>query len=211
MEYATRKLVRPLQANQYYPTKVVKKRIILHHTAGGSAQSSVDWWNTNPDHVATAFIIDRDGHVYQNFDPQYWSYALGLTGGTNIEKSSIQIELASWGPVQWKEGDNEFTAIASPKTTIPFNNVVACPFRGYKFYERYTDEQVESCVGLIAMLVHDFKIELQEHLEGFWNLAPKPLSVGNGLYAHTTFRKDKADIYPQPSLIQAIYNKFVKL
>lgn len=211
MEYSTGTLARPLNKDQYYPASYPKKRIILHHTAGGSAQSSIDWWNSTPDHVATAFIIDRDGKVYQNFDPKYWAYALGLTGGSSIEQTSIQIEICSWGPVQWDESKKNFVAVASPKTIVPHEEVFACPYRGNKFYQCYTQAQIDACVTLMGKLVDDFKIPVQEHLEGFWTLSNTPLKVGSGIYSHTTFRKDKSDIFPQPSFLQAIYNKFTKV
>ena len=53
----------PVLSGQYYHEKQTKTHIFLHHTAGGSAASSVAHWNSKPDHIATAYIIDRDGTI----------------------------------------------------------------------------------------------------------------------------------------------------
>ncbi len=87
---------------QYFAEEFPKKQIYLHHTVGGTAKSTFDWWNGTPDRVGTAFIIDRDGTIYQVFDPKYWAFHLGLTTSNNLitNKSSIGIEIANWGALR---------------------------------------------------------------------------------------------------------------
>ena len=46
-----------LDSEQYYRTNHKKDLIVLHHTAGGSAASTVSWWNSNKSRIATAYII----------------------------------------------------------------------------------------------------------------------------------------------------------
>lgn len=144
-----------LDDSQFYKEETKKKRIILHHTAGGTAKSSISWWNKKPDHIATPYLIDRDGTILEVFSPKYWAYGLGLTNGTEFEKESIQIEIASYGWLSNIKG----TFYAGSKE-IPKANVQTYkePHRGQLHYERYTQAQINSVVFLIDKLSKDFGI-----------------------------------------------------
>ncbi len=192
-----------LKDNQFYPTKHSKSRIILHHTAGGSAQSSVDWWNKKPDHVATPYIIDRDGSIYETFNPEYWAYALGLNSSAE-EKKSIQIEICNYGWCIKKFGK----FLTGYGKEMPADRVVVYKekHRGHLYYEKYTDAQIASTVDLIEYLAWRFRINIKpEDLKQFWwydRYSKK------SLISHTTVRRDKSDIHPQPELIKEIYKRF---
>jgi len=69
----TKKL--PLAANQYYQGVYSKSKIILHHTAGGSAASAIASWAATPEHIATPYVIERTGDIYECYDPKYWAYS----------------------------------------------------------------------------------------------------------------------------------------
>ena len=57
-----------LSDKQYIKEKHEKKQIYLHHTAGnGSAKNTIDWWNSNADRIATAYVIDADGTILNCF------------------------------------------------------------------------------------------------------------------------------------------------
>ena len=58
----------PLKDNQYYQGVYTKKHIILHHTAGGSAASSIAGWAATPDHIATPYVVDRNGDIFECFE-----------------------------------------------------------------------------------------------------------------------------------------------
>jgi N-acetyl-anhydromuramyl-L-alanine amidase AmpD len=189
-----------LKSNQYYQQEQKKDQICLHHTAGGSAQSSVDWWNSKPDHISTPYLIDRDGTIIETYPPKYWAYALGLTDGTATEKRTIHIELCNWG---WlvKKG-SKFYRAGNQLKEIPADQVISykTEHRGFLHFERYTQEQIDALVFLIGKLMHDFGIKIS-NVEKFWHFGAK----SKGLISHTTVRRDKSDIHPQPELIAAIY------
>jgi len=63
-----------LPTSQYVHEITDKKYIALHHTAGGSAKSSIEFWKSNSDKVATHFIIDRNGDIYQTMSMLYYGY-----------------------------------------------------------------------------------------------------------------------------------------
>jgi hypothetical protein len=67
----------------------------LHHTVSSTMQSAWNWWNETEDHIATAFIIDKNGIIYRCFDEKYWAYHTGT--GAHYDKHSIGIELVNEG------------------------------------------------------------------------------------------------------------------
>lgn len=205
-------LKRPLQDDQFYKQAFLKKYIFLHHTAGASAQSAIEWWNSKPDRIATPFIIERNGTIYENFDPKYWSYALGVKGGTYIEKSAIHIEIVSFGKID-KEGNDFYFQLnpQSHKTPIPESDVKVFdqPYRDCFFYQKYTDAQVASILALLPELLREFpSITVQPSIKNFWELQNKNSNLPPGIWSHTSVRKDKSDIFPQENLIEGLYSLF---
>lgn len=97
--------------NQYIRDKTNKIQIVLHHTVSGDkggVSGDIKWWRYKGERVATAFIISRDGGIYQLFNTDYWAYHLGLTSdfinskGTNksneyLNEITIGVEIDSWG------------------------------------------------------------------------------------------------------------------
>ena len=63
-------------SSYYYNEKFNKEKIVLHYTAGYlksdiRALSQKNW------HVSVAFVIARDGTIYQLHNSDLWSYHLG--------------------------------------------------------------------------------------------------------------------------------------
>lgn len=191
------------QYNEVDKTKAVKKQIILHHTAGGSAKSSIDSWAANPDKVGTPFVIDRDGIIYQAFPSWCWAYGLGLNQANykTIESQAIQIELACYG--QLKQFGDEFYSVYGNK--IAPDNVETLPisFRGGKYYEKYTPAQIESLNLLIQYLSEVYEIEAK-YRSNIFDINQKALRGDEGLFTHCCYRGDKSDVYPQPNLINML-------
>ena len=89
-------------AGMYNQEEHQKTQIYLHHTVGGSSRSSFEFWQSKANKVSTAFLVERDGTVYQVWEPKYWAYHLGLKTANNLKanKQSIGIELASEGALR---------------------------------------------------------------------------------------------------------------
>lgn len=98
-----------LSASQYYQDVVEKSQLYLHHTVGGSAESTFKYWDENAERVGTAFIVERDGEIFQVFEPHYWAHHLGLRHERNRELNmhSIGIEMASEGALRSGEELNQ--------------------------------------------------------------------------------------------------------
>lgn len=193
----------PLASNQYYQGVYPKKYIILHHTAGGSAASSIAYWASTPDHIATPYVIDRDGTIYECFDAKYWGYHLGVKGNSAIEKASIGIEICSYGALTQKGGK----WVTYTGKEIPASQSVRldAPFRGYQVWEAYTPAQIASLKLLLPYLISRFGIQLQADRKNFWEYK-NPATLPSGVHSHSTVRKDKIDIFPQKELVELVYS-----
>lgn len=193
----------PLKEDQYYQTIYPKKYIFLHHTAGGSAASSIAAWAANPEHIGTPYIIDRDGTIYETFDPKFWIYSLGVKGNSSIEKAAIPIEICCYGMLTEKNGQ---LITYTGKAILPGRAVkLDKPFRGGVFWEAYTPEQIAALKQLLPYLIDKFKIKLQADRTNFWEFQD-PSKLPSGIYSHTTVRKDKIDIFPQKEIIDLVYS-----
>ncbi len=67
-----------LENKDYIASETQKDLIVLHHTVGGTAKSTIEYWKTDPNRIATAYVIERNGEVFEVFDPKYWAFHLGL-------------------------------------------------------------------------------------------------------------------------------------
>lgn len=187
----------PLKPEQYYHGEFEKKYIFLHHTAGGSAASSIAHWASNPDHIATPYVIDRDGTIYECFPPEKWAYHLGVKGNSTLEKHSIGIEICSYGMLDDKLVTYTGKKIA-PEKTVKLDK----PFRGGVFWEAYTPEQIASLKSLLGYLVDRFNIPWQD--DPLWYEYHNPGILPPGIWSHSTVRKDKIDVFPQAEILEVV-------
>lgn len=190
----------PLKSDQYYPSKQKKTHIILHHTAGGSAASSVASWAASREHVATAYLIDRDGTIYETYSPEFWAYHLGKGVPTSLEKASIGIEMSNYGQLTPNTAGELLTYT---KKVIPKEKAAKVTFRGFNYYEAYTPEQIAALKVLLPYLIRRFSIPIQPDRKNFYEYQD-PTKLPPGIYSHTTVRKDKVDIFPQKELVDLI-------
>lgn len=211
---------RRLKPGQFRDEIRNKISVFLHHTVGSSWLEAVDWWNQTEEAVGTALGVERNGDALQAFEINRWAFHLGdIKGATGkTTRESVGIELISWGYLfkeKDKEGKDVFVAyplfpLKHRRIVIPENEVCELdkPWRGYKYWHKYTDEQVETTVQLCRYLVDRFKIKVQD-LTNFWEYREDVMKKDlPGIWAHSTVRKDKTDIFPQPNLIKALYKEF---
>ena len=81
---------------------MVPELIVMHFTAGASAESSALHFSRAESGVSAHVVIDRDGTVIQcvPFDRQAWHAGPSEYGGRiRLNQWSIGIELANWGQV----------------------------------------------------------------------------------------------------------------
>jgi N-acetyl-anhydromuramyl-L-alanine amidase AmpD len=192
----------PLPSTQYYVETPKKDLIVLHFTAGQSARSAVSAWRTNPEHVATAYVVDTDGTVFEVFPPACWAYHLGIKGGTAHERRSIGIEIANVGPLQrsadgtglnwWPKNWQQRYCGLDESTKY-----VESAYREKQFFASYADAQVDAVGALVRRLCEQFDIERRLSSDTA-RLAFDPAAFAGytGVATHANFRNDKWDVGP---------------
>ncbi|MBK9477677.1 MAG: N-acetylmuramoyl-L-alanine amidase [Bacteroidetes bacterium] len=186
---------------QYFKEEQVKKQIVIHHTVSGpDAVTVFEGWASNPDRVATAFVISGNGTIVQGFGSKYWAHHLGLKrpNNTALNKASIGIEVCNWGGLTFKDG-KYYSAF---KREVPAANLVdyGKKFRGFRFFHKYTPAQIESLRQLLVFLADKYSISKTYNAD-MWDISSAALSGKNGIYTHVSYREDKSDMHPQEELV----------
>lgn len=207
-----------LPETRYYKEEKAKRIIFIHHTAGsGNPFGVIDGWKTRTDHVATAFVIagkpknanDKfiDGNIVQAFPSKYWANHLGLANKhfepfglkyKQLNDISIAIEICNWGYLT-KETNGTFKNYVGG--TVSADEVVelGAPYRGYKFYHKYTDAQLNSLKDLLVYLCAKYEIP-KAYRENIFEVNKDCLGGVSGIWSHTSCRQDKWDCVPQLNL-----------
>lgn len=188
-----------LPAGQYHEEAQEKSLIVLHHTVGGSARSTFDWWVTDPRRIGTAYLVERDGTVYEVFPPAAWANHLGVKE-TAIERRSIGIELCSEGGLTvanghaWAfDGKRDLGPVAQLTGRIEYHE-----WRGFQCFDSYEPAQVAATFLLVNDLCVRFGIPRQ---------MPTPAECRgpadyrrwhdyHGVLHHALVRGDKSDLHP---------------
>lgn len=213
-----------LPDTQYVDEKVKKDQIFVHHTASsGNPYGVLEYWCSNGERVSTAFLIGRgsgkhgktktwkDGEILQCFTSNRWAWHLGLKakdlvkGGrssTLLNKYSVGIEICNWGQLTLK--NDKFITYAG--STVPKDQVqeYTTPYRGFKFYQKYTDAQLESTRSLLRLLCDKYNIPSEFKGMGIFDIDRRCLMGEAGIWTHTSCRKDKFDCHPQPEFVQML-------
>ena len=209
----------PLSSDQYIQEECAKYQIYLHHTAGNaSARNCVfNWNNDDRGRIATCVVISNqgasnshDGEIVQAFSSKYWAYHLGLkndhfkrfdTPYIALDKFSIGIEICAWGPLTLKDG--KFYNYVNRE--VPADQVCELeqPFKGHKYYHKYSDAQIESVKNLLLYWNDVYDIPL-DYNEDIWGLTERAYKMEAGVFTHNSVRSDKTDVFPQPELIEML-------
>ena len=205
----------PLSEDQYFKEVHPKSQIYLHHTAGNSNPYNVvkDWQTDSRGRIATCVVIGGegyDGEIVQTFTSKYWAYHLGVKSSvfanyglphTTLDKTSIGIEICSWGQLTEKDGKyyNYVNREVPPSQVCTLDT----PFKGYKHFHKYTNAQIQAVKELLLYWKDLYKIPI-EYKEDIWQVTKRALSNQPGLFTHNSVRADKVDVFPQPDLIQML-------
>ncbi len=194
-----------LSEDQFFPAEAPKTGVCLHHTVGGTASSTVSWWKSNAERVGTAYLIGRDGTIFEVFDPKCWAWQFGLrqpewsnADRIAFEKRFIGIEIANAGGLF--ESDGKLYRFDQISEGTRVRRADAFDFgrkyrQTYRYFERYTKAQIDAVVDLVNTLCDRFAIPRaipQSPLDYFGN----KLRDFEGIIGHTMVRRDKSDPIP---------------
>jgi N-acetyl-anhydromuramyl-L-alanine amidase AmpD len=214
MELDITKIVQSrLSENQYFQELTDKKQIYLHHTAGGpSAVNVAKFFNSQQGKVATAFIIDNNGTIVQCFSSKNWAYHLGLkqeiftesgVAYKSLDKISVGIEICNYGPLTKKNG--YYYNYVGSKVDYTDITILDKKYKGHIYWQKYTDEQIESTRQLLVYLCDQYNIP-RDYYSSIFDIDKRALKGESGIFTHNSVRKDKSDIYPCPRMIQMLEN-----
>lgn len=202
-----------LKDNQYFAESSPKTQIYLHHTAGnGNAEGVSRYWNGNDSRIATAFIIGENGTIVQCFSSRHWAWHLGIdtedfarNGAkySNLNKLSVGIEVCNWGYLK-KKGDKYYNyagGVVNPSYVTELDQ----PYKGYKYWYKYSDAQIESLRQLVVYLCETYDIP-KDYRSEIWAIDKEAFKGTKGIFTHNSVRKDKSDIYPDPRVIKMLQN-----
>ena len=194
-----------LPPSHYMREETRKDLIILHFTAGTTAAGAFATWMAADARVATAYLIDPSGTVYELFDPAYWAYHLGIPGSASQnfrhDRRSIGIEIVNPGPLKERNGDlfwwpGGYTARwCSLQETARY---VKLPHRGFQYFAAFTPAQASALAPLTAYLRERFGIPMRLPAASR-RAAADPAGYFrdfSGIACHHNFRADKFDVGP---------------
>ena len=208
---------------QYIREKTIKRQITIHHTVSGEGvDGDMRWWQSIPERIATAYVIDREGQLHKCFGDDFWAYHLGCKQShfsnvglpyKKLDPHNIGIELDSWGPllkhtdgkyypVAFKDGKYTPNLKCKPAANI-YEYCSNQKYRGFQYYERYTTAQLNALSELLMYLQKKHNIKANYSHE-IWNVCKRALQGEEGIFSHTSFRADKSDVHPQIELVNLL-------
>jgi hypothetical protein len=228
-----------LPKSSYFSGPTKKEWVFLHHTAGWENPYNViaGWGRDTRNVIATEFLIGGqkitdnsdqfDGEIVQAFPEGSFAWHLGI-GRRDLHTNSIGIELNSFGyltrggyhtrqegkQVWIKKQPGKFYTYVG--TLVNDDQVIELEqnFRGYKYWHKYSDKQINSLKQLIIYIKERDGIDPKKGLvelikekgahEAFDFCDINTVNNTPGLWLHTNVQKGKFDLYPDPDLIKML-------
>lgn len=210
-----------LDNDEYFSGPNKPEYLFLHHTAGGANPfaTAKQWNDDTRGRIATEFLIGgpsvngketkHDGVIVKCLPDGAYANHLGKNGSQHMHTNSVGIEVCNFGPLT-KVGSIFKTysgAIVHPDQVCD----LGFEFRGFRYYHKYSAAQIESLRELILFIADRDGIDIKKGLVEWLKTETPAVAFdykdaafkGNvkGMLSHTSTRKDKSDMAPQPDLI----------
>lgn len=209
-----------------------RTKIFLHHTAGwGNPYATVDGFASRDDGVVTDWILGGrtknstsvfkdssgkfiyDGLMLRTYDAtQNWAYHSSCG---KLHPFVTAVEICNMGQLERRSG-KFYIAGTNTVWTHEDEVVETAPHRGYKYWQRITDAQMESLEKWIRWTCQQYGVRLAKvRYDADWfagNSGPRKDEIKNMLYnsalgsihVHTHTHPNKTDLPPDPRLIQML-------
>jgi|TARA_B110000285_G_C15086798_1_gene596677 hypothetical protein len=229
-----------LPDGEYVKQATYKEWIFLHHTAGRhNPKRVIDHWSKDQrGRVGTHYVIggipsgadslnlkdnegEWDGKIMQAIKDEYWGYHLGPVKSSKMHKGSISIEICSAGYLT--QSDGKFLTWYGSEVHESQVCRLDVPYKEYRYYHKYSDEQIKSTKALILLLADKHGIDIKSGISAllknntkqgasqYYIISGNPdafnynesanLGKIKGVLTHGQVRQDKTDIFPQPEMI----------
>ncbi|MCB0846305.1 MAG: N-acetylmuramoyl-L-alanine amidase [Bacteroidetes bacterium] len=208
----------------YEPEKIKKEQIVVHYTIGhvkGDITTLTPamprGYPNNKNRLSVAYVIARDGTIYQLFHSAYWAFHLGtgaVAGNQTMSQKSIGIELSNFGPLKLSRDGTTLETVYSqyrdPGTgrQLPVDNYcllsdekkyvkVNEPFKDFEYFATFTQAQYRSLIILTRYLTAVHEIPRNFLDESVRYQASVQNATFNGIVSHVNHRETgKSDIGP---------------
>jgi len=146
-----------------------------------------------------------DGKVLRAIDDKYCINHLDINSANNqdLNFKSISIEICNYGHLVHRDGSfyNSVNKLVRNSDVVELED----SFRGYKYWEKYTDNQIENLRKLILHLKQKYNIEIEKDIydKSWFEYSDKWFSLG-GLRNYSQVNRDIFGIFPQKEIIQML-------
>jgi N-acetyl-anhydromuramyl-L-alanine amidase AmpD len=180
-----------LSEKNFYTTKFEKRQIILGNSFSEKNNHIKGWVKRmSGEYKKTAtFTIDRRGNVYQHFDPNNYS---DFVNEKSVDKKSISIILENQGWLQ-KDLINDKYIDWVGNIYNRKAKVIEKRWRGYTYWDSYTDKQLNTCVELINYLCDEYNIP--KNCVGH-NTYIEGIEYFEGIVYRSNYLKENTDLSP---------------
>lgn len=199
----------------FYWESTVKDTIVWHHAASDTTAQRLASFFSRKDY-ATHFGVSRDGRIVQMAPIDHWSWHLNMGGNfvlpQNAEwrmaRRTIGIELMSYGALEEKNG----IFYSSTRRVVPRDEVedLGFYFRGYRYFQKYTPQQIESCEWLMRYFYSElpaFKKRYDNYNilvdDNWFDYSFDAVNGRRPMFPHSAVRA-KTDIYPSRAFMDML-------
>lgn len=179
-----------LEEEHYVNKKSKKNKIILTNSLS-SDMCFFEGWKLRRNgkyKKVTQYTIDKDGKVFQHFNPEFYSEYMG---SNDIDKETILINLINEG---WLKKDSNTNRYKDWLGNIyKGKNVIKKEWRGYFFWATYPIKQMESTGKLVEFLCDKYKIEKNSLSH---NVMFTDAPSFNGVLSRSNFSRKYKDVSP---------------
>lgn len=146
-----------LPADNYAEIESIKKQIVIGHSSSTHEELMTKWiTRLNGKYTKTAaYTIDKQGRIYQHFDPIYFS---NILGNVDFDKKSVVILLENEGWLIKNEDENQFLNWVGHIYNKP-EEIFEKRWRNYLHWAPYTNEQLNSTIELVDSLCKEFSLK----------------------------------------------------
>lgn len=213
-----------LDADEYHAGPHKPEYLFLHHTAGSENPFAVvDAWNRDSrGTIGTEFLIGgpsvrtgntkHDGVIVKCMPDGGYAWHLGVNGSQSMHVNSVGIEVCNFGQLTPSgNGYRTYTGALVHESQVCD---LGFKFRGHQFYHKYSDAQIQSLKELILFVKERDGIDIKKGLIEWLSVSTPALAFDfkqdawagkvKGMLSHTSTRKDKTDMSPQPNLIKML-------
>ena len=208
-----------LPEGEYKNGPTNKEYLFLHHTAGWHNPFNVidQWGRDSRGAVATEFVLggpsvkgnndEFDGVMVQAFPEGGYGWHLGKNGSQHMHTHSVGIEVCNFGWI--KDGKTYAGTKVAESQLVELDK----PFRGFKNWHKYSNDQIEVLDKWIRWIGERDGIDIRAGLpalvkekgaDAFEFNEDAYYGKVKGIWTHTNTRKDKFDMFPQQELLDML-------